>query len=413
MQVAVQAIRKDLLRWRQDRSAFLTWILIPFLIGGLMTTLFGGEGAKPRGVLLLVDQDESFLSGIAASAYTRGELGELLSVEKVSLDEGTSLINRGDASGLLLIPEGFQDAFLDGTQVSLTLKTNPSQTILPGILRDVTEILLDAGFYARQLFGEEMDRIRDSVEGQGERDAPSAELVADVAVAVRHRIAAIEPYLDPPAIDVEVVESADVQPSVPLGLLFLPGIILMAVMFSANGLAADYWAEREQGTLRRMACVPGQLGAFVAGKALAAGLVISLIGGLTLLAGFLYHGIAAARFLPCMLWIGVSGIALFAWFSVLQTLGPTQRAADIIGSLVLFPLLMAGGSFFPFAALPEGIAAIGRKTPNGFVVDRLTTEITSAAAWAIDAQSWLLIAAAAASGLLVTAWRLRSGFAQA
>ena len=34
------------------------------------------------------------------------------------------------------------------TPVTLTLRTNPSQTILPGIIQNVTEILLDAGFYA-------------------------------------------------------------------------------------------------------------------------------------------------------------------------------------------------------------------------------------------------------------------------
>jgi hypothetical protein len=74
---------------------------------------------------------------------------------------------------------------------------------------------------------------------------------------------------------------------------------------------------------------------------------------------------------------------------------------------------MAGGSFFPFAALPDWIAAIGRNTPNGFVVDRLTTEITSAGVWAIDAESWLIVLLMAASGLAICGWRLKSGFAQA
>jgi ABC-type Na+ efflux pump permease subunit len=412
MQILLQSMRKDLSRWRQDGSALLIWILIPFVIGGLMTFVVG-DGAKPHGVLLLVDQDDSLLSGLVAGAYTRGELGELLSVEKVTLEEGTAKINAGDASGLLLIPEGFEDAFFDEVPATLTLKTNPSQTILPGIIRDVTEILLDAGFYAQKLFGEEIRSIREASSTNGQGQGPSAELVSAVAVAIRQKIVDVDPYLDPLAIDVEDAEPIDVAPAAPMGVLFLPGIILMAVMFSANGLAADYWVEREQGTLRRMLCVPGQLAAFVAGKALAAIVVIGLIGGLTLLAGFLYHGIGVASFLPSLLWIAVSGLALFAWFSVLQMLGSTQRAANIITSLVLFPLLMAGGSFFPFAALPDWIAAIGRMTPNGFVVDRLTTEITSAAAWAIDVQSWLIVLLMAASGLVISGWRLKSGFAQA
>ncbi len=412
MQILLQSMRKDLSRWRQDSAALRTWILIPFVIGGLMTFVVG-DSAKPRGVLLLVDQDESLLSGMVAGAYTQGELGELLSVEKVTLEAGTATINAGDASGLLLIPEGFEEAFFDAEPVTLTLRTNPSQTILPGIIRDVTEILLDAGFYAQKLFGKEIRSIREASSANDKEKGPSAELVSAVAVAVRQRIVEIDPYLDPLALEVETAEPTDAAPAAPMGLLFLPGIILMAVMFTANGLAADYWVEREQGTLRRIVCVPGQLGAFVAGKALAAVIVIGLTGGLTLLAGFLYHGIAVVSFLPSLLWIAVSGLALFAWFSVLQMLGSTQRAANIISSLFLFPLLMAGGSFFPFAALPDWIAAIGRNTPNGFVVDRLTTEITSAAAWAIDPQSWIVVLLMVASGLAVSGWRLKSGFAQA
>ena len=102
------SMRKDLARWWQDRTAILIWLGIPFLVGGMITALMdGGDGANPHGVLLLVDQDDSLLSGLIAGAYTAGELGELITVEKVSLEEGTERINTGDGSGLLIIPQGF------------------------------------------------------------------------------------------------------------------------------------------------------------------------------------------------------------------------------------------------------------------------------------------------------------------
>ncbi len=136
-----------------------------------------------------------------------------------------------------------------------------------------------------------------------------------------------------------------------------------------------------------------------------------MIGGLTLLVGFLYHEIAWAKLPSSLLWVGVSGVALFAWFGVLQMIASNQSAANLISSVLLLPLLMAGGSFFPFAALPDWIAAFGRKTPNGFIVDQLGTEITAAAAWSIDAQSWLIVITMALSGIGICAWRLNTGFA--
>jgi ABC-2 type transport system permease protein len=224
---------------------------------------------------------------------------------------------------------------------------------------------------------------------------------------------AVAPRLFPPVIDIEIVEPPPAEPSPPLALLFMPGIILMAVMFSANGLASDYWRERSQGTLRRLVFAPAQLGQFVTGKALAAATIISIVGGFTLVLGFLYHGVSWTKLPSSLIWISVSGVALFAWFSVLQMLFSTQKAASVISSALLFPLLMAGGSFFPMAVMPGWIAAIGRASPNGFVADRLTTEVTAASAWTIDLNSWLIMIGAAAVGLSICAWRLRTGFARA
>lgn len=406
MSFVLTSFKKDLSRWRQDLMSTFIWISIPLMIGGLITTLMGTD-VRPHGTLLMVDQDESFISGFIAGAYTSGELGELISVEKTTVDDGMARMDAGDASALLVIPEGFGDALLNSEPVTLTLKTNPSQRILPGIITDVTEILLDAGFYAHQIFGEQIESIK------AMDDNPSDAVVAAMAVAIQNKIEAMAPAFFPPAIDVEIVEPPPKEPTPPLALLFLPGIILMAVMFAANGVASDWWRERELGTLRRLVYAPGQLGAFIAGKALAAAVIIALVGGVTLLIGFLYHDIAWAKMPSAMLWIAVSGVALFAWFAALQMMFSNQKTANLISSMLLFPLLMAGGSFFPLAVLPGWIGALGRASPNGFVADRLTTEITSAGAWAIDPSSWLGVIAAAVIGLTVCAWRLRSGFARA
>ncbi len=406
MSFALTSFRKDIARWRQDYLATLIWISIPLMIGGLITTLMSSD-LKPHGTLLLVDEDNSFLSELIAGAYTAGELGELISVEKTTYAEGLERVNAGEASAMLVVPDGFAKAFLESEPVTLTLRTNPSQIILPGIITDVTEILLDAGFYAHQMFGEEIDTISNL------EDDPGDALVAALAVQVQNKIEAVAPKLFPPVIDLEIVEPPPQEPSPPLALLFMPGIILMAVMFSASGLASDFWQERTQGTLRRLVFAPAQLGQFVLGKALASAAIIGVVGGLTLVLGFLYHGVPWQKLPSSLLWICVSGVALFAWFSALQMLFNNRRTANVVSSALLFPLLMAGGSFFPMAVMPGWIAAIGRASPNGFVADRLTTEVTGAGAWLIDLNSWLTVVAAAAVGLTICAWRLGAGFARA
>jgi ABC-2 type transport system permease protein len=405
MSFALTSFKKDVARWRQDYIATLIWLAIPLMIGGLITTLMGSN-VKPHGTLLLVDEDQTFLSELIVGAYSAGELGELLSVEKTGFDEGFERVNDGEASGLLVIPNGFAEAFLESTPVTLTLRTNPSQTILPGIITNVTEILLDAGFYAHQLFGDEIETFTSMT------DNPSDAQVAAIAVAIQNKMETVAPRLFPPVIEIEIVEPPPKEPTPPLALLFMPGIILMAVVFSANGLAGDFWREREQGTLRRLVFTSARIREFLVGKALAAAAVITLVGGLTLVLGFLYHGISFVKLPSSLIWIALSGVTLFAWFGALQMLFSNQKTASVFSMMLVFPLLMAGGSFFPMAVMPGWIAAIGRVAPNGFMAHSLTLEITAPVPWSIPLSSWLTLVVAAAIGLSICAWRLRAGFAR-
>ena len=401
--------KKDLARWRQDYVAILIWLGIPFMIGGLITAMVdGGDDGGPMGTLLIADLDDTLVSGFVAAAFGQDELSGLLGTKMVTVDEGTARIEAGDASGFLIIPAGFQDALINDTPVVLTLKTNPSQTILPGIIEDITGVLLDAGFYLQAAFGAEIAEIADTTE----LTEPTDLVVSGIAVKIQNKIAKLGPMLSPPLLDLTIVEPPPAEPQPDYALLFLPGVVLMALMFSAQGLSADFWAERESGTLRRLVSTPGLLSGFVLGKALAAGVIMGFIGGATLLLGFLYHDLVWNKLLPSVLWIAFAGIGLFAWFSALQMLLPTSKAANLFTTILVFPLLMMGGSFFPMEALPDWLAAIGRLSPNGFVVEKLSGELTAADSWTFAMSSWGIVLAMTLSGLLICSWRLGTGFAR-
>jgi ABC-type multidrug transport system permease subunit len=58
-------------------------------------------------------------------------------------------------------------------------------------------------------------------------------------------------------------------------------------------------------------------------------------------------------------------------FLSIQLYATNQRAGMVLANCVLFPLMFMGGSFFPFDAMPSWMAAIGRRTPNGWALQRL------------------------------------------
>jgi ABC-type multidrug transport system permease subunit len=57
--------------------------------------------------------------------------------------------------------------------------------------------------------------------------------------------------------------------------------------------------------------------------------------------------------------------------SLIQMLCTSRRGGSILTNLLMFPLLMMGGSFFPFEAMPSWMAEAGQFTPNGWILQEL------------------------------------------
>ncbi len=64
----LSCIKKDL-KWRlADPASLVMWIGIPLVIGGLMGLVFGGGGIQAKLEVLVVDEDDTFLTGVLSGA---------------------------------------------------------------------------------------------------------------------------------------------------------------------------------------------------------------------------------------------------------------------------------------------------------------------------------------------------------
>jgi ABC-type Na+ efflux pump permease subunit len=371
MRFAAVAAIKDLRRRLADPVALLIWIGIPLVIGGLMNLVVGSAGsAPPRARVLIADQDNSFLSRMLAGTGGGPGLGEFIDREPVTLEDGRRRIEAGGATALLVIPAGFQTAVLDDTPAELLLVTNPAQRILPGIVEEGLGSLLEGVFYAQRIFGSEIRQIASGVTGPGR--APADADVAAVSVAINARMRQLEGVLLPPVIRLELTRE-DARPGgdAGFGQLFFPGILFMSILFIAQGMSADIWREKSQGTLRRVLTTPQSADALLAGKLGAGTALVGMVVVIALLASTLMFGVAWTRVPLALLWCMFAGAALLALMTLLQLAATSERGGHLLSTIVVFPLIMIGGSFFPFEAMPAWMANIGRWTPNGLAVVRL------------------------------------------
>ena len=376
----VSSIKKDI-KWRlADPMSLVLWIGIPLLIGGLMSLVTGGgSGHVPKAKVLLVDEDDSILSFLAGAVG--GSSGsEFLDVELVDREEGRRRIDEGDGSALLMIPKGFSQAVIDDTPTELTLLTNPSQRILPKIIEQGLEILVDASFYLQKTAGE---FLREMSKGPPKGQSFFSDVkTAAFAARVNKRLRSLEKVLFPPVLSVEDddrdlrdpdggAKKKQADSGFNIGLLLFPGILFMALMFIAQGMSYDVWRERDQGTLRRLLCSPSGATNFLLAKVITATIVMAVVTLIGLLLGFATFGIPGAPILGALVWCAFAGGSLMVFFMVVQMLASTSRSGNIMSTAVLFPLMMIGGTFFPFEAMPVWMADIGKFTPNGMAIVQL------------------------------------------
>ena len=407
MRYLLVAAVKDIRRRLADPAAFAFWIGLPLLLGGLLAFITDDGSAPPRATVLVVDEDDTFVSGLLSTALGRAPT---LDLQPVALDEGRRRIDDGDATALLVVPAGFQQAVLDGASTAeLTLVTNPAQQILPGIVEETLEIAVEGVFYAQQIFGPTLRSVGDAA-GLG---PPSDGDVAAVAVEINRQLARLQSVALPPVIALSVVREATepARAALNIGQLFLPGMLFMSFLFIAGGMSGDIWEELEMGTLRRALSTPQSARRLLAGKLVAGAVVMTVIGSVALAAGALWFDIAWSRVPGALAWCVFAGGALWALLTLLNMFASSQRGADLLSSTIIFPLMMLGGSFVPFETMPPWMAAVGQWTPNGLGVARLKDLLYGDAAPLPLAVAVLGIGLPAAAAFLLAARRLRRKFA--
>ncbi len=404
--------RKDLRRHRRNPLEFMLWILIPVLIGGLIILAFGGRsGPAPQIHMLVADEDDSFLSGLLVGALSQEELGGLIRAEEVDQATGRERMAAGKASALLIIPAGFADDVLREEPTTLQLLTNPSQRIMPGIVEEALSILVDGIFYIQRLIGDEL-RAMANGPPPGRNTFPD-DYVALFSVRINQMMERFVDYFSPLLIQLvrEVSETEDEeQPS--FGLLFLPGILLMGLIFMSRVLGDDLWHERESRTLRRVVASPQPVGAFLAGKIVAAAALMGVVCVVGLTLGYAYFRLNPLTWPLALVWSLGTGIMLMALMTLVQVFAKSQRAGNIITLVLVFPLLMLGGSFFPFEAMPSWMVTVGRLTPNGWGLHWLKQIILQDFQIGSLLRGFVVMGTVIVASFLVIARRVRVGFAQ-
>lgn len=159
---------------------------------------------------------------------------------------------------------------------------------------------------------------------------------------------------------------------VDLTTFMFPGVLCMALWFSAMISAASLVMDRELGFLRELVVAPVRRSSIVLGKCLG-GTTTAMVQGVILLA---LAGLAQVPYDPVLL-LGILGLQLLIAFSVTAlgvmvatTIKQAQTFNTVMQALV-FPTVFLSGAMYPVSGLPSWLGVVNRLDPLTYAVDPL------------------------------------------
>lgn len=372
-------LRLELQRRLRDPVSAVAWLAIPFVMVVLMIAAFGPSGDDmPTVSVLVVDHDESFVSGLIGSALGAPQMAEVLDAQSMESEEARRLMQKGDASLMVEIPAGFGEAFLDNQPVTIEVHRNPQEDILPAIGEDVIRLLADGGAALRAVvapileetgvdFGSEPDLTQItalSTRFYNMLQGPAAGNLADFEkLEVTHQ--------NP--------EEEQVTKSQIVGW-FAPGMVAMALLFLCNGQSQEIQDDLIEGRLARAWSYPTVPTIPIIAKALA--LIVSavltaylLVGALAGFLGWRPGNVAIVAVHLLATAAAFTGLAL-----LLRSLTKNPEAGGAAASGIMVGLGFLGGCFMPVVFLPSFLQRFADFIPTGWAVQGL--HVLQGADWA-------------------------------
>jgi ABC-type multidrug transport system permease subunit len=363
--------RHHLVRIVRSPGLILILLAVPVTLAAIEYAAFGptvASGRLPPIKILVLDEDKTFLSGAVPQLFTAGPLADMFETSAIA-ERGAAqgFFQRNEASALVVVPKGFQDAILTGARAELQFAPNPLQTYSPAIAASVLDMMALVG---NGLYEQAAAPLRQINELRGGNRSPTGDEIAAIARGLYEagqRLNGLSAAGNITVTSIRPTGQRDSFGSAPAEFFayIFPGLVIFAVLFISQALALRLLRDRIRGVDRRVRMTA------VAPSAQVAGSFLFMIAGLSiLLAVLMLVGAGIFRIHlrnpAALVALGV-GFAVFAAALQLAIIGVARddRSASFMGSGIVLLLSLLGGTFFPAETLPPFLRSVAFVIPNG------------------------------------------------
>ncbi len=316
--------------FKHDKRSIALMIVAPLLAMSVFGIAFGGEVSNVDVVIVNEDLGTTvpLLGEVRLSDEIIGNIDtDVLNIEFMdSMDNAVSKVEDGKAWAAIHFPVNFSEAMLTGNQTTITISADKSNT---------------------QIYMAIITELR----------AAMAQTMEDLGVVSQ----------------IEIVEDAVYGEGAEFTDFLIPGVIAFAIFLLTTLLTLlTFTTERVNKTLDRILVTPVTEGEIVAGYALAFGLIgtgqaILLISwGIVGFDIFVEGSLVLAIFVAALL-----AIASMAFGILLSAAARTEAQATQMIPLIVLPVFLLSGIFWPIEAIPTWLRPAAYLLPPTHAVEAL------------------------------------------
>jgi len=380
---------KDLRRFINDKPALIMTFAVPMALIVIFGNIFGGGGSRGKINIILVNQNNSAVSQVIEKKLDNSKnlrmIKRYISKENndtLFFDETSAIrsVREGNYPAAIVMPEDF---FTD-TSSSLKFKfyydpknefeTSIIQgTIQQTIMTQITSVLpVLMQRQSGKLLGQ--DSSKQFIEGLGNIVSEYFDFSADsflTSITEIDTAKLLNSEKDSTAsgnifsnlIKFESEQVVGKEVSNPGLTRTVGGWAMMFLLFSLTGASTSLFEEKNEGTLKRLLCMPVTKVQILISKYI----YTMLLGIVQLLTLFIFAWIIFdvdifSNFINLFVIIVISSFAAVAFGMLITSLASSLNQASGMSTLIILVMSALGGSWFPVTLLPEWMQILSKGT---------------------------------------------------
>ena len=355
LELLLDIAKRDLLDLWMAKMLVVMLVLMPLLFIGMFGYMYPPSPSPnpntnnlgsvyPNLPVCLVVMDNGQMANTYANEFIQVSTEQKLFTisEAASFQEAKNMLVEGKLKGIVVFPQGFSAALASKTPATVQVTVDESNPTIASIVQ--SEI---AGVF--NIINSEMSAQNiDAIDGGQENSA----------------------YLMQP---VSIINEPLISGAASSFQFLAPGFVALTVVTgSLIGVATSISKEKEQGTMDGLLVAPVSNISIIAGKVLAQTVRGMIQGFITLGLAILVFGVRIYGSPIVMILVMFLGTASFVGIGiVLSAIAPDQETANVMASLLQFPMMFLCGIMFPIEQLPAWMQIIGKALPLYYAADAL------------------------------------------